>query len=233
MKRREFIAGLGASATWPLAARAQQSGKLPTIGFLGTGTPSAMNQWVLAFLERLRELGWIEGRTVAIEYRWAEGHSERYDEIAAEFIRLKVDVIFTTVPAVATLKQATSVIPIVFALGTDPVGGGLVASLARPGGNVTGLSMQATDLAGKRIELLGEVVPHLKRLAVLGNVDIPPKSCWRCRRLMSRPKNSVSKSLHWRYVERMILDLPSRRSKATPKPCMSVLTRYQSSVGSR
>jgi putative ABC transport system substrate-binding protein len=120
MKRREFIAGLGASATWPLAARAQQSGKLPTIGFLGTGTPSAMNQWVLAFLERLRELGWIEGRTVAIEYRWAEGHSERYDEIAAEFIRLKVDVIFTTVPAVATLKQATSVIPIVFCIRDRP-----------------------------------------------------------------------------------------------------------------
>jgi putative ABC transport system substrate-binding protein len=132
-----------------------------------------MNQWVVAFLDRLRELGWIEGRTIAIEFRWAEGHSERYDEIAAEFVRLKIDVIFTTVPAVAILKRATSVIPIVFALGTDPVGGGLVASLARPGGNVTGLSMQATDLAGKRVELLGEVVPHLMRLAVLGNIDIP------------------------------------------------------------
>jgi len=174
MRRREFLGALGgAAAIWPLSTRAQQSGKLPTIGFFGTGTPSAMNQWVVTFLERLRELGWIEGRTVAIEFRWAEGHSERYDEIAAEFVRLKIDVIFTTVPAVAILKRATSVIPIVFALGTDPVGGGLVASLARPGGNVTGLSMQATDLAGKRVELLSEVVPHLKRLAVLGNIDIP------------------------------------------------------------
>jgi putative tryptophan/tyrosine transport system substrate-binding protein len=174
MRRREFLGALGgAAASWPLAMRAQQSGKLPTIGFFGTGTPEAMNQWVVAFIERLRELGWIEDRTVAIEFRWAEGHSERYDEIAAEFVRLKTDVIFTTVPAVAVLKRATSVIPIVFALGTDPVGGGLVASLARPGGNVTGLSMQATDLAGKRVELLSEVVPHLKRLAVLGNIGIP------------------------------------------------------------
>jgi putative tryptophan/tyrosine transport system substrate-binding protein len=173
MKRREFIGLVGSTAVWPLAAHTQPSGKLRTIGFLGTGTLSAMHQWVAAFSERLSELGWIEGRTVAIEYRWAEGHSERYDEIAAEFVRLKVDVIFTTVPAVATLKRATSVIPIVFALGTDPVSGGLVTSLARPEGNVTGLSMQATDLAGKRVELLNEVVPHLKRLAVLGDVGIP------------------------------------------------------------
>ena len=174
MRRREFLGALGgAAAIWPLATRAQQSGKLPTIGFFGTGKPEAINRWVVAFLERLRELGWIEGRTVGIEFRWAEGHSERYDEIAAEFVRLKIDVIFTTIPAVATLKRATSVIPIVFALGIDPVGGGLVASLAHPGGNITGLSMQATDLAGKRVELLSEVVPRLKRLAVLGNIGIP------------------------------------------------------------
>jgi putative ABC transport system substrate-binding protein len=173
MQRRKFITLIAGAAISPLVAQAQHSGKLPTIGFLGTGTPSGMNQWIVAFSERLRELGWIEGRTVAIEYRWADGHSERYDEIAAEFVRLKIDVIFTTVPAVAVLKRATSVIPIVFALGTDPVGGGLVASLARPGGNVTGLSMQATDRAGKRVELLSEVVPRLGRLAVLGDVDIP------------------------------------------------------------
>jgi putative ABC transport system substrate-binding protein len=174
MRRREFIALLGgASAGWPLAADAQQSNKLPTIGFLGTTTPSATGPWITALEQRLRELGWIKGRTIAIEYRWAEGRPERYPEFAAEFVRLKVDVIVTTVPAVAALKQATSVIPIVFALATDPVGGGLVASLARPGGNVTGLSMQATDLAGKRVELLHEVVPHLTRLAVLGNVAIP------------------------------------------------------------
>jgi putative tryptophan/tyrosine transport system substrate-binding protein len=173
LRRREFIGLISSTVAWPVSARAQQTSKPPTIGFFGTGTPSAMHQWVISFSERLSELGWIDGRTVAIEYRWAEGHSERYEDIANEFVRLKVNVIFTTVPTVATLKRTTSVIPIVFALGTDPIGGGLVASLAHPGGNVTGLSMQATDLAGKRVELLNEVVPHLKRLAVLGNVGIP------------------------------------------------------------
>ena len=125
-------------------------------------------------MQRLRELGWIEGRTVAIEYRWAEGRSERFAEIAAEFVRLKVDVIVTsgTAPVLAA-KQATSVIPIVFAVAGDPVGTGLVASLARPGGNVTGLSLQATDLAGKRLELLREVVPGLRRLAIMANVGNP------------------------------------------------------------
>jgi putative ABC transport system substrate-binding protein len=174
MRRREFIVGgAAASMALPLAARAEPSAKLPTIGFLGTTSPTAMSQWIAAFVQRLRELGWTEGHTIAIEYRWADGRPERYPEIAAEFVDLKVDIIVTTVPAVAALKQATSVIPIVFALGTDPVGGGLVASLARPGGNVTGLSMQATDLAGKRVELLRQIVPKLKRLAVLGNVGIP------------------------------------------------------------
>ena len=175
MRRREFITLLGgAAAAWPLAARAQQPGKLPTIGFLGAATPAAWGQWVAAFVQRLRELGWIEGRTVAIEYRWAEGRSERYAEIAAEFVRLKVDVIVTqATAAVLAAKQATSVIPIVFAVAADPVGSGLVASLARPGGNVTGLSIQATDLAGKRLELLREVVPGLRRLAIMANVGDP------------------------------------------------------------
>ena len=133
-----------------------------------------MSQWTAAFVQRLRELGWIEGRTVAIEYRWAEGRSERFAEIAAEFVRLKVDVIVTTWNrAVLAAKQATSVIPIVFALAGDPVGSGLVASLARPGGNVTGLSVQQTDLAGKRLELLREVVPGLRRLAIMANVGYP------------------------------------------------------------
>ena len=145
-ERREFITLLGgAAAAWPLAARAQQAGKLPTIGFLGTSTPSAWGQWIAAFVQRLRELGWIEGRTVAIEYRWAEGRRERFAEIAAEFVRLKVDVIVTAGRAALAAKQATSVIPIVFAAAGDPVGTGLVASLARPGGNVTGLSIQVTD----------------------------------------------------------------------------------------
>ena len=141
---------------------------------MGAATPSAESQWVAAFVQRLRELGWIEGRTVAIEYRWAEGRSERFAEIAAEFVRLKVDVIVTSgTAAVVAAKQATSVIPIVFAAAGDPVGTGLVASLARPGGNVTGLSIQQTDLAGKRLELLREVVPGLRRLAIMANVGNP------------------------------------------------------------
>jgi len=175
MRRRDFLGVLGgAAAAWPVAARAQQPGKLPTIGFLGAATASARSQWVAAFVQRLRELGWIEGRTVAIEYRWAEGRSERYAEIAAEFVRLKVDVIVTyaTPPTIAA-KEATAVIPIVSAVMGDPVGAGLVGSLARPGGNVTGLSNQSADLAGKQVELLREVVPGLRRLAVLANVGNP------------------------------------------------------------
>src|SRR5262245_60275950 len=121
---------------------------------------------------RLRELGWIEGRTVAIEYRWAEGRSERFAQFAAEFVRQKVDVILThNTPPVLAAKQATSIIPIVFATAADPVGTGVVASLARPGGNVTGLSSQTTDVAGKRIELLREVVPGLRRFAILASPD--------------------------------------------------------------
>jgi len=168
MKRREFITLLGgAAATWPLTARAQQ-GKLATIGFLGAGTPSSYGLWVAAFDKRLRELGWIEGRNVAMEYRWAEGRNERYTEIAAEFARLKVDVIVTTgTAAVIAAKQATTVIPIVFSSAGDPVATGLVASLAQPGGNVTGLSNQLPDAAGKRLEFLREIVPNLRRLAIL------------------------------------------------------------------
>ena len=159
----------GAAAAWPLAARAQQLPKLRTIGFLGGTSPSVVSQSVAAFVQRLHELGWMEGRNVAIEYRWAEGRSERFAEIAAEFVRLKVDVIVTVGSAVLDAKRATSVIPIVFAVASNPVGGGLVASLARPGRNVTGLSVQNSDLAGKRVELLREVVPGL-RLAVMANV---------------------------------------------------------------
>jgi putative tryptophan/tyrosine transport system substrate-binding protein len=174
MRRREFIALAGsAAAAWPLAARTEQLETSRTIGFLGTTNPTAMSPWTGPFEQRLHGLGWVAGRTVTIEYRWAEAHPERYAEIAAEFIRLPVDVIMTTVPAVTALKAATSTIPIVFALATDPVGGGLIASLARPGGNVTGLSMQATDLAGKRVELLHEILPKLSNLAVLGNVGTP------------------------------------------------------------
>jgi putative ABC transport system substrate-binding protein len=173
MRRREFITLLGGAATvWPLAARAQQAGKLPVIGFLGADAV-AFSPWTAAFVTRMRELGWIEGRTIAIEYRWSEGRPERYAEIAAEFVRLKVDVIVTVGSAVPTLKQATADIPIVFAVAIDPVGNGLVASLARPGGNVTGLSIQAAELAGKRLELLREVVPQLHRLAIMFDVGNP------------------------------------------------------------
>jgi len=167
MRRREFITIIGGTALSSLAARAQQAGKLPRIGFMGAGTASSWSEWTAAFLERLQELGWIEGRSVAIEYRWAEGSTERYGEIAEEFVRLKVDVIVTAGGDAA--KRATSTIPIVVALMADPVGQGLVSNLARPDGNVTGMSVQATDLAGKRLELLRETVPGLRRVAVLTN----------------------------------------------------------------
>jgi len=170
MRRREFITVIGgAAAAWPLAARAQQAAKLPTIGFLGATKPEEQTLWTAAFVQRLREHGRIDGRTVTIEYRWSEGRSERYQQIAAEFVRLNVDVIVA--PGVATLaaKEATSVIPIVFTAASDPIGTGLVASLARPGGNVTGLSLLASDLPGKRLELLREVLPGLRRLGIMAD----------------------------------------------------------------
>ena len=174
MRRRQFITLLGsAAAAWPLRARAQQPA-VPLIGFLGGTTLSGASQWVAAFVQRLRELGRIEGRTVAIEYRWAEGRADRAAEITAEFVRLKVDVIVTNgTPTAIAVKQGTATIPIVVALFGDPVASGLVASLARPGGNLTGLSTQSTDLVGKRIEILREVVPGFHRLAILGNVGSP------------------------------------------------------------
>jgi putative ABC transport system substrate-binding protein len=150
VRRREFITLRGGAATWPLAVRAQQPTKLPTIGYLGTAAASAWAPWTAAFVQRLRELGWIEGRTVAIQYRWAEGRAERWAEIAGEFVRLKVDVIVSGGNAALAAKQASTAIPIVFALVDDPVGMGLVASLARPGGNVTGLALQSNEIAGKR-----------------------------------------------------------------------------------
>jgi ABC-type uncharacterized transport system substrate-binding protein len=171
MQRRQFVTlVVGTLIAWPLAARAQQP--LPTIGFMGANA-TVFASWTAAFVARLRELGWIEGRTVHIEYRWSEGRPERNAEIAAEFARLKVNVIVTLGSAVPALKQVTSVIPIVFALSTDPVGGRLVASLARPGGNVTGISNQAADVASKRLEFLRAVVPDLRRLAVMLNVGFP------------------------------------------------------------
>jgi putative tryptophan/tyrosine transport system substrate-binding protein len=173
IRRREFIAALGGAAAWPLTAHAQRA-KLPTIGLLGGATPSAQAQWTAAFVQRLRELGWVEGQTVAIEYRWAEGRFERSAEIIAEFVQLKVDVIVTHATAnVATAKRVTSVIPIVFPSAGDPVGNSLVASLARPGGNITGLSVQSPDLATKVVDLLRELLPNLGRLAALSRTSNP------------------------------------------------------------
>jgi putative ABC transport system substrate-binding protein len=171
MRRRQFLAVLaGTAAASPFAVRAQPAAKLRTIGLLGASSAAEWSPWVAAFVQRLRELGWIEGHTVAIDIRWAEGRSERFAEIAAAFVRLKVDIIVTSGAAASAAKQATPTIPIVFMLASDPVGTGLVASLSQPGGNVTGLSNQSRDLAGKRLELLREVVPGLRRVAILINV---------------------------------------------------------------
>ena len=174
MRRREFIAALGAAVALRSAGARAQTAKLPTVGFLGIQTRANQEKWTTAFVQRLRELDWIEGRTVLIEYRWAEGSGDRMSEIAAEFVRLKVDVILTAGTA-ATLaaKQATSIIPVVFTTVADPVGTGVVRSLSRPGGNITGLSNQSAEIAGKRVALLGEIVPNLRRLAILANASSP------------------------------------------------------------
>src|SRR6516165_11013234 len=147
MNRREIIAALAGAAAWPLVARGQQAGKLPTVGMLGSSL-AAFSYWLPALLQRLHELGWIENRTMAIEYRWTEGRNERYAQLADELVRLNVDVIVPLgSPAIVAAKQATAVIPIVFPLASDPVGDGLVASLARPGGNITGLANDSKSFA--------------------------------------------------------------------------------------
>ena len=175
MRRRHFIVGLSSTASaLAFVAHAQQPKKLPTIGLLGQSTRAAASEWVAAFAERLREHGWIEGRTIAIEYRWSEGRDERSADIAAEFVRLKVDIIVTSGTShVLAAKQATSAIPIVFATAGDPVATGLVSSLARPGGNATGLATLADDLAGKRLELLRQALPGLRRLATISDISNP------------------------------------------------------------
>ena len=174
MRRRDFITLLGGGAAWPLAARAQQPAKQPLIGMLVPGTRATHGEWFAALAQRLRELGWIEGRTVAFEYRFAEGHTDRAAEIVDEFVRMKVDLIATSATSTAlAAKQATSVVPIVSVM-SDPIGTGLVASLNRPGGNVTGISVQQDELAGKRVELLREVVPGLRRLAVIAYAGSRP-----------------------------------------------------------
>ena len=173
MRRRQFVALIGGTAiAWPLGAHAQEPGKRPTIGVLGADAPS-WTVWTAAFAERLKQLGWIEGRTVTIEYRWSEGRPERVAEVAGEFVRHKVDIIVTYGGAVAAFKQATRDIPIVFAVAVDPVGIGLVDSLSRPGGNTTGVSLQQAEIAGKRLELLREIIPGLGKLAILFDATYP------------------------------------------------------------
>jgi putative tryptophan/tyrosine transport system substrate-binding protein len=169
MERRQFIRALCSGvAAWPLAAYAQQGDEPRRIGVLGADA-TVWKPWMAAFIARLRELGWIVGANIAIEYRWAEGRSRRVSEIAAEFLRQDVDVIVTYGSAVSLLKQATTTIPIVFAVAFDPVRDGLVQSLAHPGGNVTGMSIQQLDLVGKRLELLREAIPQLHRLAIVAD----------------------------------------------------------------
>jgi putative ABC transport system substrate-binding protein len=174
IRRRDFITLLGgAAATWPVVARAQQGERVRRIGVLMGPANDALGQaWANAFQQELARLGWAVGLNVAVEVRWAEGRDERYAGIVADFLRLKVDVIVTnaTPPTVAAM-QATSTIPIVFVSAGDPVGTGLVATLARPGGNVTGLSNQAPDVAGKRVQLLRELIPALSRVGILVNAD--------------------------------------------------------------
>jgi putative tryptophan/tyrosine transport system substrate-binding protein len=174
MTRRDFVAGFVTAIIWPWAGRAQQPAKVRTVGLLGASSPDTAGPWIAAFVGRLGELGWTEGKNVVIEYRWAEARNERYSEIAAELASRNVDVIVTWASApVLAAKRTTTTIPIVFAAQMDPVGAGVVTSLARPGGNITGMSIQQTDTAGKRIELLREVAPRLARLAVMANAGAP------------------------------------------------------------
>jgi len=172
MRRREFITLAAGAAAWPLAAHAQQT-KIPVIGFLGTTTRAAWSKPVGAFEQRLNELGWIPGRTITIDYHWTEGHNEQALEIARTFVERNVDIIVVGGNGVAAAKQATASIPIVFPVAVDPVGSGFVDNLARPGGNVTGLSLQGPDAAGKRLDLLRTVLPNLQRVAIMANVSYP------------------------------------------------------------
>jgi putative ABC transport system substrate-binding protein len=173
MNRRSLLTLIGGAAAWPVAARAQQA-KPRTIGLMGGSAGAALNSWVAAFVQRLRDLGWVEGRDVVIEYRWAEGQFDRLAGFAAEFVRREVDVIFAEgTVAVTAAEAATATIPIVFPVCSDPVGNKLVESLARPGRNATGLSIQTSDLGPKHVELIREVVPGLTRLAVMANPRSP------------------------------------------------------------
>jgi putative ABC transport system substrate-binding protein len=177
MRRRDFLRVLGTAiaswplAVWPITARGQQTNRLPVVGVLGTTSAAAWEPSINALKRRLGELGWIEGRNIAIEYRWAEGRSDRYADLTSELLKLKADIIVTSGGAVRAAKEVTRSTPIVFAISTDPVGTGLVESLARPGSNATGLSTQAVDVTGKKIEVFRELVPGMRRLAIVFNAS--------------------------------------------------------------
>ena len=220
IERREFITLLGgAAAAWPLPARAQQMARLPTVGFLGAGSPATADVWVSAFTSRLRELGWIEDRNIKSEVRWAEGRSDRSAEIATELVRLKVDVIVTySTEQTHIAKKATSIIPIVFALASDPVGSDLVTSLARPGGNLTGLSSQNVDLTGKRFELLARSFRVCVDWRSCSTATTRPP-CQRSASFGPLPAPSVSRYLHRRFWVPKILPPPSRRSRSRLMRC--------------
>jgi putative ABC transport system substrate-binding protein len=202
LKRREFITLVGGAATWPVVARTQQPERVRRIGVLGSDAPT-WTAWTAALAERLRRLGWIEGRTIATVYRWSEGRPERIAEVADEFVRQKVDIIVTYGGAVAAFKQATRDIPIVFAIAVDPVGIGLVDSLSRPGGNVTGLSLEVTDIANKRLEFLLNVVPSLRRLAIMGDVSYPA-SALELGEVQATARTLASQSRHTKSGGRVI-----------------------------
>ena len=223
MRRREFIALIGGATAWPLVAQAQPASRLPTVALLGDRV-SVWGTWTVAFAQRLRELGWIEGRTVAFEYRWSEGRPERVAEFAAEFVQQKVDVIVTYGGAAAKLKEATTSIPIVFALAVDPLGIGLVANLSRPGGNVTGFSLQQAESASKRLELLREIVPSLRQLAIMLDSTMRRPSR---KSLMFRLRRARSASMSHkrRFDGGKILHRCSMLSKVRRAPFMSWKTR--------
>jgi ABC-type uncharacterized transport system substrate-binding protein len=174
MKRRQFITLIGGAAAWPLAARAQQASKVTRIGYLGASSASLERQVIGAFRQKLRELGHVEGENIAIEYRWAEGEDDRLQRLADELVRLTPEIIVTAgTPGTLAAKGATKTIPIVFASSGNPVNAGLVASFARPGGNVTGFTISGPDLEGKRVQLLKDTVAQLSRIAILWNPANP------------------------------------------------------------